>query len=132
MPTIGVFAAIFDSAGRILLVRRAYPPYGWTTPGGRMEECESIAAAAAREVLEETGLTIQPGGVIGVYSAPFKNDVVIFVAAEVTGRGAWSPNGEIDCQAYFCAGRAARASQGPHARPHPRRLRGKNRRDAGV
>lgn len=37
MPTVGVFAALFDDLERILLVRRSYGHRNWTTPGGRMD-----------------------------------------------------------------------------------------------
>jgi 8-oxo-dGTP pyrophosphatase MutT (NUDIX family) len=56
MPTLGVFAAIFDDSGRILCVRMNYATRAWTTPGGRVEVGESPFAALRREVLEESGL----------------------------------------------------------------------------
>src|SRR6266478_3725284 len=51
MSSIGVFASLFDAAGRILLVRQAYGSRHWTTPGGRVEENDSPLAALQREVL---------------------------------------------------------------------------------
>jgi 8-oxo-dGTP diphosphatase len=51
MSSIGVFASLFDAAGRILLVRQAYGSRHWTTPGGRVEEGESPLAALDRELL---------------------------------------------------------------------------------
>ena len=51
MPTLGVFAAIFDDIGRILCVRMNYAMQAWTTPGGRVEQGESPLAALKREVL---------------------------------------------------------------------------------
>src|SRR5687768_7672834 len=95
MPTIGVFASIFDEAERILCVRRNYPPYNWTTPGGRVEAGESLETALIREVFEETGYQVEPKFVIGVYSAPFKDDVVISFGVMVMGRTEWEPNQEI-------------------------------------
>lgn len=83
MPTVGVFAAIFDDQGRILLVRRNYGPQNWTTPGGRLDPFESPFEALRREVAEETGLQVVPGELIGVYAAPFKDDVVLFFRAHL-------------------------------------------------
>jgi ADP-ribose pyrophosphatase YjhB (NUDIX family) len=42
MPSIGVFAAIFDEQGRILCVKRNYTPFNWTTPGGKMDNGELL------------------------------------------------------------------------------------------
>ena len=56
-------AVITDENGRLLLVRRAHDPGRgtWSLPGGRIEPGESAAAAAGREVREETGLVVQVG-----------------------------------------------------------------------
>lgn len=42
----------------------------WGLPGGYVEVGESVAAAAAREVLEETGVRVELGRLVGVYSDP--------------------------------------------------------------
>ena len=56
-------AVVRDEQGRLLLVRRGHEPgLGvWSLPGGRLEPGESAAQAAAREVLEETGLEVDIG-----------------------------------------------------------------------
>ncbi len=66
-PAVGVLLA---RAGRLLLVRRKYPPYAglWSMPAGFMEYGESPEQCAAREALEETGLRVRLGGLVGVYS----------------------------------------------------------------
>ena len=45
---------------KILLIRRAREPYKGeaTVPGGRKRRGESLRAACAREMLEETGYTV--------------------------------------------------------------------------
>ena len=83
MPTVGVFAAIFDERKRILCVKRSYGPRNWTTPGGRIENAESPVEALEREVEEETGYVVQATRVLGVYSATFKDDLVLSIEAKL-------------------------------------------------
>ena len=64
-PTPGVGAVIMEDA-RLLLIRRgrgAYLGY-WAVPGGRQRYGETMREAVAREVLEETGLTVDVGDVV--------------------------------------------------------------------
>ena len=103
VQTTGVFAAIFDEGGRILCVRMNYGKRGWTTPGGRVESDESPLDALKREVLEETGLEIEPGNLIGIYSKPAENDIVLCFRATVRRRNGWAPNDEISELRYFSA-----------------------------
>ncbi|RTL55347.1 MAG: NUDIX domain-containing protein [Bradyrhizobiaceae bacterium] len=65
-PQLAVSAAIVRN-GKILLVRRARPPanHYYTFPGGRVEYGETLAEAAAREVAEETGLTVEIRDMLG-------------------------------------------------------------------
>lgn len=57
-PKIGVRAAVFDAAGRILMVRETADDK-WSLPGGWAEVGQTVAESAAREVLEETGYIVR-------------------------------------------------------------------------
>ncbi len=73
-PALTVDVAVFVRVAPllVLLIQRAEPPFAgeWALPGGFVEEGETVASAAARELAEETG--IEAGGLrlLGVYSAP--------------------------------------------------------------
>jgi 8-oxo-dGTP diphosphatase len=62
-----VGAVVLDD-DRVLLVRRRHEPLkgAWSLPGGVVEVGETLDAALAREVLEETGLSVEVGPVVDV------------------------------------------------------------------
>ncbi|MGW4722312.1 NUDIX hydrolase [Streptomyces sp. NPDC004291] len=62
-------AVVVDDEGRILLQRRTDNGM-WALPGGKMELGESIGECAARETLEETGITVEITGIVGTYTNP--------------------------------------------------------------
>lgn len=72
---------MLDAAGRLLVVRRRHPPAAgrWSLPGGRVETGEALRAAVAREVLEETGLSVTVGDVVGAVEISAGDDVVYAV-----------------------------------------------------
>jgi len=68
-PKVGGDGAIFDDAGRILLMRRADNgtwclPCGWVDPG------EGPSDTVLREVEEETGLRVRLSKLVGVFARP--------------------------------------------------------------
>jgi 8-oxo-dGTP diphosphatase len=101
MPTLGVFAAIIDKDSRILCVRMNYATRAWTTPGGRVEPGESPIDALKREVLEESALDVVVEDLIGVYSKPHNDDLVLFFGARVIRHNPWQPSDEIAQIGYF-------------------------------
>jgi ADP-ribose pyrophosphatase YjhB (NUDIX family) len=71
----GAEAVIVDHEGRVLLGRRAFEPHAgrWDLPGGFIHEAEDPLAALHREVHEETGLTIEPDALLGMWNEPYQD-----------------------------------------------------------
>ncbi len=80
---IAVYAIIF-AAGRVLLALRRNIDW-WNLPGGGMELGETVDEAMRREVREETGLEIEVERLVGVYSKPQKQEVVLTFLCRVVG-----------------------------------------------
>ncbi|MCW4050053.1 MAG: NUDIX hydrolase [Candidatus Bathyarchaeota archaeon] len=59
-PIVGV-GVLIEQEGEYLLIKRAAEPDKglWSIPGGLVEVGEKASEAAAREALEETGLTVK-------------------------------------------------------------------------
>jgi 8-oxo-dGTP diphosphatase len=88
-----------DEANRILLGKRNKEPQrgNWVLPGGKIHAFESIAAAAARELAEETGLQVEVQGQFRVYevvSPPNEHRIVIYSWARAVG-GDLNPSDDI-------------------------------------
>ena len=88
IPCVGAIVA--DSQGRLLMIKRGHEPGAglWSIPGGRIEPGESDAEAVVREMIEETGLTVEVGRLIGRVQRPGLNGAVVDIrdyAATVTG-----------------------------------------------
>lgn len=82
-----VAATIFELDGGIVLIKRAIEPgYGkWTFPGGFVERGERAEAAAEREALEEAGMEIEVGEIVGLYSYEDQIPVIAVFFGRVTG-----------------------------------------------
>ena|SRR5438270_6261694 len=67
-PLVGVGAVIIEK-GRVLLIKRGKPPLlgEWSIPGGMLELGETLREGAEREALEETGLVVRAGDLLGVF-----------------------------------------------------------------
>ena len=66
-PILGSAAAIFDSGGKILLMKRT-DNQKWCMPTGLVEAGESPELGAIREAKEETGLDVQILELVKVYT----------------------------------------------------------------
>ncbi|ESP62496.1 ADP-ribose pyrophosphatase [Smithella sp. ME-1] len=76
VPKVGV-GAITIKDEKVLLVKRGIEPSKgfWAIPGGTLKLGESLQECAAREILEETGLTIVVGECIYVFDLIERDDI---------------------------------------------------------
>ncbi len=51
---------VIHSDGSLLLVRSWFGLHSWSLPGGAAERGEALETAAVRELLEETGISVEP------------------------------------------------------------------------
>src|ERR1035438_4769149 len=74
-PLVGVGAVIVQN-DRVLLIRRGTAPLlgEWSLPGGVLECGETLREAVVREAREETGLTVEPGEMLGVYERVIRGE----------------------------------------------------------
>ena len=67
VPSVNV--VVENNKGEILLIRRADND-NWAVPGGAIDLGESMSEAAIRETREETGITCEITGLVGIYTDP--------------------------------------------------------------
>jgi ADP-ribose pyrophosphatase YjhB (NUDIX family) len=86
-PRLVVTTLPVTDAGELVLIRRGVAPAigSWAQPGGFLEVDESVTEAARRETLEETGLVVEPGEIVGLYTRLEAAVVVIAFEARIVG-----------------------------------------------
>ena len=95
-PLITVDAIIEFADGKLVLVKRKYPPAGWAIPGGFVDPGESLAEAVRREAREETSLDIEVVSIFHVYSRPWRDPRGDTVSVVYYCRADGSPEGGDD------------------------------------
>src|SRR5690348_6684697 len=82
--SVSVSAVIVDDEGRVLAIRRRDNGH-WEPPGGVLELGESIIDGLVREVAEETGLTIEPERLTGVYKNMVRGIIALVFRCRLAG-----------------------------------------------
>jgi 8-oxo-dGTP diphosphatase len=99
----GISAAIIVRNDRVLMVRRAVKEgeLMWQFPAGAIEGDESAEAAAVRETLEETGLTVEAVKLLGERVHPKTGRLMSYTACEVLeGTAHVADDEELDAVAW--------------------------------
>ncbi len=81
---IAVYALIFNPEHEILLALRRDINW-WNLPGGGLELGETVEEGICREVREETGLEVEVDHLVGVYSKPQKQEIVLTFLCRALG-----------------------------------------------
>jgi ADP-ribose pyrophosphatase YjhB (NUDIX family) len=86
-PRLVVTTLPISERGEVFLIRRGLAPGKdkWAQPGGFLEIDETVHEAAIRETLEETGLIVEPGALVGLYSRVPAAVVVVAYEARIVG-----------------------------------------------
>jgi 8-oxo-dGTP diphosphatase len=86
-----IIIELIDYPGHpIVLIERAFPPYGWAIPGGFVDVGEMVEVAAVREAKEEVSLDVKLIALLGIYSDPNRDHrghtVTACYVAEASGK----------------------------------------------
>ena len=86
-PKLAVVVLATDDQGRLLYIRRNHEPqmYRWAWPSGFVDAGERVEDAAVREVREETGVEVEVGDLLGIWSETGEQVVVVAFRARVVG-----------------------------------------------
>lgn len=82
---VGVAAVVLEEGGERALTIRRRDDARWELPGGRLEVGEAVLDGLRREVLEETGLRVEPLHLTGVYQNLRLGPIALIFACRVVG-----------------------------------------------
>ena len=104
-PFLAVDAVILYE-NQLLFIKRGNPPYQGcpALTGGFVEIGETCEAAIEREVMEETGLSIDIKGLVGVYSDPARDSRGHVVSVCYFAIGSGAPKADSDADDIVLAG----------------------------
>lgn len=129
--SVSVAGIIVREDGRILMIQRR-DNGKWEPPGGVLEIDESIPDGLRREVLEETGLQVEPEVLTGVYKNMPRGIIALVFRARIIGgtlaatteettQLSWLTPEQVSCradEAYAVRVLDALADTGPAVRSH--------------
>lgn len=95
-----VACGVLNERGELLLSLREDMRY-WNLPGGHLDAGETMAAAAAREVAEETGILVEIRRVVGLYYWPGFNQVTVLFSGRASGGALLPRTGESVDNRFF-------------------------------
>ncbi len=81
LHSVSVAAVVTDRSGHVLVIKRR-DNGAWQVPGGVLELGETIEHGLMREVLEETGVSVRPLRLTGVYKNMVHGVVALVMRAE--------------------------------------------------
>lgn len=85
-PKVAAGVVVEHEGGIVLLKREVDPRAGyWVHPGGFVDRGETLEAAAKREAFEEVGLEVEIDELLGAFSYPNSEVVIVSFAGRVTG-----------------------------------------------
>ncbi len=94
-PTVDIVIRV---ASGIVLIKRRNPPHGWALPGGYQDVGETCEAAARREAMEETGLSVTLDTLLYVYSDPARDPRKHTISTVFTAHASGEPVGMDDAE----------------------------------
>ncbi len=95
IPTVDI---IIEMDGKIVLIERKNPPFGWALPGGFVDYGESYESAALREAYEETHLKVSDLQQFRTYSNPDRDPRHHTASTVFTGKAEGTPRAGDDAK----------------------------------
>ena len=117
--SVSVTGVVFRDDRRVLAIQRC-DDGRWVPPGGVLELAETPSEGVAREVLEETGITVQAEQLTGVYKDMLRGVVTLAFRCSVIG-GHTHPTDEARKVAWLTVDEATHDMPRPPSHPRHRR-----------